>query len=81
MNLNSKVPLAMLKEGYEGTVIDIIGGRGAISKLLALGIVPGKRVKVLGNRGGALLISINGSKFVIGRGLAMKVIVHVEQKD
>jgi len=81
MNLNSKVPLAMLKEGYEGTVIDLIGGRGAISKLLALGIVPGKRVKVLGNRGGALLISINGSKFVIGRGLAMKVIVHVEQKD
>jgi len=78
MNLNSKVPLAMLKEGDEGIVVDIIGGRGAISKLLALGIVPGKKVKVLGNRGGAILISINGSKFVVGRGLAMKVIVHVK---
>ncbi len=81
MNLNSKIPLTMLKEGDEGTVIDIIGGRGAISKLLALGIVPGKKVKVLGKRGGAILISINGSKFVIGRGLAMKVIVHAKQKN
>ncbi len=81
MSLNSKIPLTMLKEGDEGVVIDIIGGRGAISKLLALGIVPGKKVKVLGNRGGAILISINGSKFVIGRGLAMKVIVHAKQKN
>jgi len=78
MNLNSKVPLAMLKEGDEGIVVDIVGGRGALTKLLALGIVPGKRVKVLGNRGGAMLISINGSKFVVGRGLALKVIVHVK---
>ena len=81
MSLNSKIPLAMLKEGDEGIIVDIIGGRGAISKLLALGIVPGKKVKVLGNRGGAILISINGSKFVVGRGLAMKVIVHAEQKN
>jgi len=81
MSLNSKIPLAMLREGDEGIVIDIIGGRGVISKLLSLGIVPGKKVKVLGNRGGAILISINGSKFVVGRGLAMKVIVHAEQKN
>ncbi len=81
MSLNSKVPLIMLREGDEGVVVDIIGGRGAVSKLLALGIVPGKKVKVLGNRGGAILISINGSKFVVGRGLAMKVIVHAKQKN
>lgn len=81
MSLNSKVPLLMLREGDEGIVVDIIGGRGAVSKLLALGIVPGKKVKVLGNRGGAILISINGSKFVVGRGLAMKVIVHAKQKN
>ena len=81
MSLNSKIPLTMLKEGDEGTVVDITGGRGAISKLLALGIVPGKKIKVLGNRGGAILISMDGSKFVIGRGLAMKVMVHVKQED
>lgn len=78
MNLNFRVPLAMLKEGDEGVVVDIVGGRGAITKLLALGIVPGKKIRVLGNRGGAMLISVNGSKFVVGRGLALKVIVHVK---
>ncbi len=81
MTLNSRVPLVYLRVGEEGIVLDIVGGRGAVSKLLALGIVPGKRVKVMGRRGGAVLISVNGSKFVLGRGLAMKVIVHVEQKD
>ncbi len=81
MSLNFRVPLAMLREGDEGVVIDVVGGRGVVSKLLALGIVPGKRIRVLGNRGGAILISVNGSKFIVGRGLAMKVIVHVEQKD
>jgi ferrous iron transport protein A len=81
MSLNSRIPLALAKEGSTGVVVDIIGGRGAMSKLLALGIVPGKRIKVLGNRGGAILVAINGSKFVMGRGLAMKVMIHVEQKN
>ena len=81
MSLNSKIPLALLPEGSEGVVVDVIGGRGAVFKLLSIGIVPGKRVRVLGNRGCSLLISVNGNKFVLGRGLAMRVIVDVEQKD
>jgi len=81
MSLKSRVPLAMLREGEKGKVVDFIGGRGVVAKLLALGIVPGKEIRVLGNRGGAILIAVNGSKFVVGRGLAMKVIVDVEQKD
>ena len=79
MNLKASVkPLALLDEGREGIVVDIIGGRGAMRNLLALGIVPGIKIKVLGNRGGTLLVLINGSRFVIGRGLAMKVIVHAK---
>ena len=46
-------------------------------KLMAMGIVPGKEIEVEGKRGGAMLVSVNGTKFVIGRGLAMKVIVDV----
>ncbi len=75
------IPLAMLPENCEGVVVDIVGGRGAIRNLMAMGIVPGKRIRVLGRRGGAMLISINGCKFVIGRGLAMKVIVNVGKKS
>ncbi len=69
--------LADLVCGEKGRVVNIVGGRGAVMKLMAMGIVPGKEVKVEGRRGGAMLISVNGTKFVIGRGLAMKVIVDV----
>ena len=47
---------------------------------MAMGIVPGKKVRVAGRRCGAVLVSVNGTKFVIGRGLAMKVAVDVGGK-
>ncbi len=75
----SLIPLAMLPEGSRGVVKDVMGGRGAMRKLMAMGIVPGKEVVVLGNRGCAMLISVNGTKFVIGRGLAMKVMIDEKQ--
>jgi len=78
MNLNSHVPLAFAREGTKGKVVSIIGGRGVFSRLIAMGIVPGTEVKVVMNRGGAILISVNGSKIVLGRGIAMKVIINVE---
>uniref|UniRef100_A0A7C3MAD8 Ferrous iron transport protein A n=1 Tax=Archaeoglobus fulgidus TaxID=2234 RepID=A0A7C3MAD8_ARCFL len=69
------VPLSALREGQEGTVVAIDGGRGCTARLMSMGIVPGKKIKIAGRRGGAVLVSVNGTKFVIGRGLAMKVIV------
>jgi ferrous iron transport protein A len=77
----SLIPLAMLREGKEAVVVNVVGGRGAMRNLLAMGIVPGKKIRVLGRRGGAMLIFINGCKFVIGRGLAMKVIVDAGQES
>ncbi len=69
------IPLAMLREGEEAKVVSVIGGRGCMRNLMTMGIVPGKKIKVLGRRGGAMLVSVNGTKFVLGRGLAMKVMV------
>ncbi len=73
----SLIPLAMLSPGARGRVVNVVGGGGAMRKLMAMGIVPGKEIVVLGRRGGAMLISVNSSRFVIGRGLAMKVMVDV----
>ncbi|HIP57790.1 MAG TPA: ferrous iron transport protein A [Archaeoglobus profundus] len=78
MNLNSHIPLAFAKEGTKGTVVTIVGGRGVLRRLTAMGIIPGKEVEVLMNRGGAILVSVNGSKFALGRGIAMKVIINVK---
>ncbi len=77
----SLTSLAMMPEGKEVTVVSIAGGRGAVRKLMAMGIVPGKKLKILGRRGCAMLVSINESKYVIGRGLAMKVIVNAGEKS
>ncbi len=72
------VPLSTLREGDEGKVVGISGGRGCSARLMAMGIVPGKKVRVAGRRGGAILVSVNGTKFVIGRGLAMKIAVDTD---
>jgi len=77
----SLTSLATAQEGEEVTVASIVGGRGAVRKLMSMGIVPGKKLKILGRRGCAMLVSVNGSKFIIGRGLAMKVIVDVGKKS
>jgi len=70
--------LIELREGEEAVVRDVMGGRGAVRNLAELGIYPGKKIKVIRNRG-ALIVSVNGSSFVIGRGLAAKVVVDGKQ--
>ena len=74
------LPLSAMEEGDEGKIVAINGGRGCSVRLMSMGIVPGKKIKVAGRRGGAILVSINGTKFVVGRGLAMKVAVDVGGK-
>jgi len=74
------VPLSTLRRGQEGKVVAINGGRGCTVKLMSMGIVPGKRIRMEDRRGGAMLVSLNGTKFVIGRGLAMKVMVDVGEE-
>ncbi len=69
------VPLSALKSGERGVVKAILGGAGAHRNLMDLGIVVGKEIKVVKNSGGAVLVAVNGTKLVVGRGLAMKVLV------
>ena len=75
------IPLTALPSGSRGRVVKIIGGFGAYRNLEEMGIVVGKEISVLRNDGGAILISVDGTKFAIGRGLAMKVMLDVKQKD
>ena len=75
-NENYLIPLFMLREGEEGIVEKIYGGRGLVKRLLDLGFTPGTRIKVLhSNSYGPLVIEVRGSKLAIGRGIARKVYV------
>lgn len=68
-------PLTSIREGEEGIVHFISGGHGLISRLAAMGIAPGVRVKVLRNNRGPLVILTNGTRIAIGRGQASRITV------
>jgi len=70
------IPLAFLGEGEVGRVVEIRAGRGLTRRLLAMGIAPGMRVRVLKSSGpGPILVEVGQTRIAWGRGVAMKVIV------
>jgi len=69
------VPLILLKEGEEGIIHSVSGGRGFISRLASMGLTFRMRVKVLRNIGGPLIITSNGTRVAIGRGQSQKIFV------
>jgi len=70
---SGEVRLSEVKAGREVTVVAIEGGRGLCSRLAALGLLPGSRLKVTGNLGGPVLVEVKGSRISLGRGMARKV--------
>jgi ferrous iron transport protein A len=69
-----------LKEGQEGIVVSVLGGRGVTQRLIDMGLTPGTRFKML--RKGRLCpveISVRGSKLAIGCGVAAKILVKVKE--
>jgi len=70
------IPLAFLGEGEVGRVVEIRAGRGLTRRLLAMGIAPGMKVRVLKSSGpGPILIEVGQTRIALGRGVAMKVLV------
>ena len=72
------VTLDRMKKGTRGRVVNVLGGRGAVLKLSAQGIVPGMVVEKTGElRGGPVLMRVGGAQVALGRGLAKRVLVEV----
>ena len=70
--------LDKMSKGSKAKVIDVAGGRGAVVKLTAQGIVPGMIVEKVGQlRGGPVLLRVGRSHVAVGLGLARRVFVEV----
>jgi len=70
------VPLCMLSEGMEGTVVSINAGRGLERRLREMGFNSSAKIRVLRSSfGGPILVAVNNSRFALGRGMAMKIMV------
>ena len=68
------MPLTNIKEGVKAKLQSIHGGRQLRTRLAALGLLPGTEIEVIQNSGkGPFVVSVKGSRIVIGRGMASRV--------
>jgi Fur family ferric uptake transcriptional regulator len=70
------MPLSTAKQGERLVIRDIMGGSGARMRLLSMGIRPEDEIEVVTNFSkGQVVIAAQSSRYVIGQGLAQKIIV------
>jgi Fe2+ transport system protein FeoA len=81
---NRELPLTSLREGEVGVVTSIRTGhgrggfgRGFEKRLMDMGLTPGTEVLVLKSAPfhGPLEVSVRGSRLVLGRGMAERILV------
>lgn len=61
--------------GDKGRVDSINAGRRASKRLYEMGFNTGASVKVVKNDSGPIIVSLNGNKVALGRGLAGKILL------
>lgn len=73
---NVELSLAEVKSGLEVEVVRFDGGEGFRSKVIAMGIIPGKRIKVQSySTRGPMVAVVEGSRVALGRELARRIVV------
>ncbi|MCD6442650.1 MAG: ferrous iron transport protein A [Thermotogae bacterium] len=71
------MPLSYARNG-KYRVVSIMGGRNLRKRLADMGISEGTLLKVSNSMNGPVLIEVNGSRYVIGTGMAMRILVRQE---
>ncbi len=73
----SAITMEHLTPGDSGRIVSLNGGSGFQRKLLALGLGPGQRFRLVrGGRGCSVCVQVAGSELVLGGGMARKIVVH-----
>lgn len=76
---NLSLPLTALGSHQRGTVVELYGGRGLVSRLAALGFTPGAEVIMVRNDGrGPVIVSVLDTQIALGRGQANKITVRCQ---
>jgi len=75
------MPLILAKAGERLLIREISGGAGARMRLLTMGLRKGDKIEVITNNGhGQLAIAADLKRFVLGRGLAEKIMVEPDKR-
>jgi len=68
--------LSLIKPGKNVRFVSITGGAFLQSRLMSMGFLQGTAIEVVKNSGrGPVIISVKGSRLVLGRGMAQKILV------
>jgi len=70
------MPLAIIQAGRRVRIISVNAGHGLQGRLASMGLVPGTEIEVIRNSlHGPFIIAVKGSRIMLGRGMAQKIIV------
>ena len=69
-------PLSVVQAGETVKLARIEAGRGLNNRLASMGLVPDVKITIVNNsHPGPFVISVRGSKMMLGRGMAHKIMV------
>ena len=70
------MPLTIIQAGRRVRLVAVNAGQGLEGRLSAMGLVPGVEIEILRNSlHGPFLIAVKGSRIMLGRGMAQKIMV------
>lgn len=74
-----QLTLSQMEAGQTGTVVQVLGGRGLIRRLEAMGIRPGKKVTKVSSMffRGPVALEVDNAQVAVGFGMANKIVVEV----
>ncbi len=80
MSQTKQLTLRQMRAGQSGTVVQVAGGRGMVSRLNALGIRPGRRITKVSSMfmRGPVTVRVSQSQIAIGFGMANRILVEVD---
>ncbi|MEJ2701594.1 MAG: FeoA family protein [Sedimentisphaerales bacterium] len=70
-------PLSTVRSGLTVRLASVEAGHGLNSRLASMGLLPNVEITVVNNgHPGPFIISVKGSRMMLGRGMAHKIMVH-----
>ena len=76
MEQKKVIPLSTIQSGKTVRLVGVEAGRGLNSRLAAMGLLPNVEITVINNgHPGPFVISLKGSRMMLGRGMADKIMV------
>jgi len=69
------MPLSQALPGQEVVLVSVDGGRGLQRRLAEMGLLGGSRLRVLSAGRGPIVVGVNQTRLVLGRGMVGRIMV------